>query len=568
MALSSDIVSQFAKIVTLQETKPVVTTVTGKAVSYQGILYVQLDGSDQLTPIASSTAGIKDGDRVTVQIKNHSVTITGNMSSPSAGKDDIDDINGSIGDMGDQITEFEIAIGNKVDVIEFDAVKGRVDTLEADNVTIKDRLTATEANIGKLEADNVTINEKLTAAEAEIDNLTATKADISVLEAEYATIENLEATNANIHDLQADYADFKQVTSDNITAVNGSITNLETNKLDAESADIRYAKIDFANIGEAAVEELFAKSGIIGDLVVSEGHITGHLVGVTISGDLIEGNTIKADKLVVLGEDGLYYKLNVGAETVAASQTEYNSLNGSIITANTITAEKINVDDLVAFNATIGGFKIGESSIYSGVKSSVDNTTPGVYMDSTGQIAIGDSSNYFKFFQDTDGTWKLDLSANAITIATTGKTLEDTISDIQNGITNLEGQAQDFSQKIIELDATNEAWTLNFKELNGFISNEDGEFSASVENAIFKYIKFQNGEIWLGKDKENDEEADFKCVISNNRISFLQDGSEVAYISNNQLYITNATVKTRLDIGGFSFMPRENGNLTFKYVGE
>lgn len=420
MALSSDIVSQFAKIVTLQETKPVVTTVTGKAVSYQGILYVQLDGSDQLTPIASSTAGIKDGDRVTVQIKNHSVTVTGNMSSPSAGKDDIDDINGSLGDMGDQITEFEIAIGNKVDVIEFDAVKGRVDTLEADNVTIKDRLTATEANIGKLEADNVTINEKLTAAEAEIDNLDATKLSADIADLKYATIENLNATNADINNLEATYAQFEQTTTNRLEAAEAVIEDL----------DASYATIDFANIGEAAVENLFAKSGIIEDLVVSEGHITGKLVGVTIKGDLIEGGTVVADKLVVKGSDGLYYKLNTDGVTTEAEQTEYNSLNGSVITAKSITATKIAVDDLVAFDATIGGFVIDENSIHTNTKASVDSTARGVYLDNDGQVAFGDSTNYLKYYKDADGTYKLDISAGSLRMASTGQTVEEAIAKV------------------------------------------------------------------------------------------------------------------------------------------
>lgn len=420
MALSSDIVSQFAKIVTLQETKPVVTTVTGKAVSYQGILYVQLDGSDQLTPIASSTAGIKDGDRVTVQIKNHSVTVTGNMSSPSAGKDDIDDINGSLGDMGDQITEFEIAIGNKVDVIEFDAVKGRVDTLEADNVTIKDRLTATEADIGTLEADNVTINEKLTAAEAEIDNLDATKLSADIADLKYATIENLNATNADINNLEATYAKFEQTTTNRLEAAEAVIEDL----------DATYATIDFANIGDAAVENLFAKSGIIKDLIVSEGHITGELVGVTIKGDLIEGGTVVADKLVVKGSDGLYYKLNTDGVTTEAEQTEYNSLNGSVITAKSITATKIAVDDLVAFDATIGGFAIDEDSIHTNTKASVDSAARGIYLDNEGQVAFGDSTNYLKYYKDTDGTYKLDISAGSLRMASTGQTVEEVISKV------------------------------------------------------------------------------------------------------------------------------------------
>ena len=426
MELSSELVSQFAKLANSnKETKPanVGVQVEGTARLYDEKIYVQLDGSDQLTPIISSTTGMKDGDRVTVLIKDHSATVTGNASSPSATQGDLNDTKTEI---GNQIAEFEIVIADKVDTIEFNAEKARIDNLVAENVTIKDRLAATEADIDDLTADNVTINEKLTAAEADIDNLTATKLDVEIANANFATIQNLEATNADIHNLEVDYGSFKQTTTDTLTAHTATINNL----------DATYAKIDFANIGEAAVENLFAKSGIIEDLVVSEGHITGELVGVTIKGDLIEGNTIKADKLVVLGSDGLYYKLNVNAETVGAEQTEYNSLNGSIITANTITAEKINVDDLVAFNATIGGYHITSDSLYSGLKSSATNADRGVFMNDDGEFAVGDSSNYLRFFKDTDGTYKLELSANSIKMSASNTTIEEEINNIKNDVAN------------------------------------------------------------------------------------------------------------------------------------
>ena len=441
MPVSNELLGEFAKAVTPKETRPEFTVVTGRAKSYAGKMYVQIDGSDQLTPIASSTVGIKENDWVTVQIKNHSATVTGNATDPSAGTSYADDIKNQVDDVVDQITDFEIVIADKVSTDEFDAQVGRIDQLTSDNVNIKERLTATEADIGTLEADNVTINETLTAQDASIENLTATKLDVDIADAKYATIINLEATNANIHNLEADYGAFEELTTQNFAAVNGNIANLETTKLDAEDAEILYANIDFANIGSAAVENFFSKSGMIEDLVVGSGTITGHLVGVTISGDLIEGNTIKADKLVVLGEDGLYYKLNVGAETVGAQQTEYNSINGSIITANTITAEKVNVNDLVAFDATIGGFKIDESSIYSGVKSGIDNTTSGVYMDDSGQFALGDGSNYLKYYRETaeDGTeiWKLAISATTITLGGSTKPLDQTIEEIQEDLENV-----------------------------------------------------------------------------------------------------------------------------------
>lgn len=437
MALSTELISQFAKIVTPKETRPEFTTVTGRATEYAGKMYVQIDGSDQLTPIASSTVGLKNNDWVTVQIKNHSATVTGNATDPSAGQSYADDIKNQVDDAVDQITEFEIIIADKADIADLNAANGRIDNLITENVTIKERLTATEADIGTLEAGKADI-EDLTAINASIENLETTKLDASIADITYATIENLEATNADIHNLEADYGSFKQLTTDNFTAVNGSISNLEANKLDVEQADLKYANIDFANIGSAAIENFFSKSGMIEDLVVGSGTITGHLVGVTISGDLIEGNTIKADKLVVLGDDGLYYKLNVTGESVAAEQTEYNSLNGSIITANTITAEKINVNDLVAFNATIGGFKITDSSLYSGVKESVDNTTRGTYMDDQGQFAVGDESNYIKFFKDTDDTWKLAISANAIKFGTSQKDIETVINEVQDTVEGLE----------------------------------------------------------------------------------------------------------------------------------
>lgn len=450
MGLSSELISQFVKI-TKDEPKPSNgKTVTGTATLYDGKIYVQLDGSDQLTPILSSTAGVKDGDRVTVLIKDHSATVTGNTSSPSAGQGDIEDAKTEI---GNKISEVEILIADKVDTIEFNAEKARIDELVAENVTIKEKLTAAEADIGDLEADNVTISGDLKAANAEIENLKATKIDADIADLKYATIGSLEATNADIHNLEVDYGSFKDLTTEKFSAVDAEITKLDTEKLSADEAELKYANIDFANIGKAAIENFFSKSGMIGDLVVGDGTITGTLVGVTIKGDLIEGGTVVADKLVLKGTDGLYYKLNTTGETVSAEQTEYNSLNGSIITAKTVTAEKINVNDLVAFGATIGGFKITEDSLYSGVKESADNTTRGIFMGDDGQFVVGDSSNFLKFYKDTDGTWKLAISASQIKLGTSGKDIEEVVSD---AVTNI---VEEFYQSDSPTELTGGTWS-------------------------------------------------------------------------------------------------------------
>ena len=103
----------------------------------------------------------------------------------------------------------------------------------------------------------------------------------------------------------------------------------------------------------------------------------------------------------------------MNGESVTSEQTQYNSLNGSVITARSITADRVNVTDLVAFGATIGGFHITANSIYSGAKNSINANSRGLFMDSTGQLVFGDSDNYIKYYLDTtDNTWKLDINAD------------------------------------------------------------------------------------------------------------------------------------------------------------
>lgn len=438
MALSSELISQFVKATKDDSGNDNnESTVYGTVKEYNGKKYVQLDGSDLLTPI-SSTTDTKADERVTVMIKNHTATVTGNISSPAARTDDVQEI-------GSKISEFEVVIADKVDTKELNAERARIDNLVSENVIIRGELDANTANIKELTADSVKVNDTLTAHKADIEDLqaknatiegtlTAHKASIDDLTADNVTINStLNAHKANIDDLTADNATIKG----NLTAAEANIEDLKANKLSVTDAELKYANVDFANINQAAVEKLFTDSGIIKDLIVSEGKITGELVGVTIKGDLIEGNTIVADKLVVKGSNGLYYKLNTDGVTTESEQTEYNSLNGTVIQAKSITATKIAVDDLVAFDATIGGFNITESSIYSGVKNSVNNTTRGIYMDNEGQIAFGDGSNYLKYYKDTDGSYKLAISARSIKMGASGKNVEEAINDVKADIDNV-----------------------------------------------------------------------------------------------------------------------------------
>lgn len=195
----------------------------------------------------------------------------------------------------------------------------------------------------------------------------------------------------------------------------GNISSPSASKaksLTAESIDGKFANIDFSNVDDVTIGNFYSRSGLIKNATVKNATITGELSGVAIKGSLIESGTVTADKLILKGDNGLYYKLNVDGIKTESEQTERNSLNGDIFMAKSINTSKINVSDLVDFGATIGGFSISSNSIYSGIKQTVDNTTRGIYLGNDGQVAFGDSSSYIKLYIDADNTYKLDISAN------------------------------------------------------------------------------------------------------------------------------------------------------------
>lgn len=57
-----------------------------------------------------------------------------------------------------------------------------------------------------------------------------------------------------------------------------------------------------------------------------------------------------------------------------------------------------------------------------------------------------------------------------------------------------------------------------------------------------------------------------RTVLNSGKLSFYQGDTEVAYISNETLYITKGEFITSVRIGRFAFIPRANGNLSFMRV--
>lgn len=111
------------------------------------------------------------------------------------------------------------------------------------------------------------------------------------------------------------------------------------------------------------------------------------------------------------------------------------------------------------------------------------------------------------------------------------------------------------------LEQTKDSFTMQFNSFQADLENVNADNSAKFQE-LYQYIRFKGGSIELGETGNT-----ITLTIENDRISFKQAGQEIAYMSNNQLSITDANIVTSLRIGNFIFSPRPNGSLDFKKVG-
>lgn len=221
----------------------------------------------------------------------------------------------------------------------------------------------------------------------------------------------------------------------NSTVFQGKFDDLNLKSLSANEAVIGriaadFVKSDFADFTDAQIRNLYANTGLITDLTVQDGKITGRLCAVEINADNITTGTLTTDRFLIKGNNGLYYKLNVsvlGEATVESLSEEEqeklkNGIHGENIIAESITANKIAVSDLTAFKATIASFKIENitdetgtvtgGSFHNILKSNVYSVADGIYMDSNGQFVVGNGDEYIKFIKGTDDKFHFDIKTN------------------------------------------------------------------------------------------------------------------------------------------------------------
>lgn len=206
MKLSDNVISEFVKMTNdTPSTNTNQSKIYGTAIIYNDEQYVQLDGSDLLTP-ADNTVHIKNGERVTVSIQNHIATIDGNISDISAS-------NHHLVSVENDLVNFKITIEGM-----FLEVRNEFNTKLTDFKVTVDGMF--------LEVRNET-EQKFSEFKVTVDGMflevrNETEQKISTLK---TTIDGTFVTvNQNINDLNSKYSSLK-VTTDSITTEVGKKVN-------------------------------------------------------------------------------------------------------------------------------------------------------------------------------------------------------------------------------------------------------------------------------------------------------------------------------------------------------
>ena len=152
--------------------------------------------------------------------------------------------------------------------------------------------------------------------------------------------------------------------------------------------------------------------------------------------------------------------------------------------------------------------------------------------------------NNTSLIQQTDEQIRLDVASEYVSTGTFDEFRETTETQFTVQADGIEAK---FSEMVLMVETVEGETQAQFRELASYIrgyQNEEGQPVLELGSVTSDIILRQ----------------------TNDRIQFIQNGTEVAYVSNNTLFITDGHFLNSLRVGQFAFIPRSNRSLDFKKV--
>ena len=421
------------------------------------------------------------------------------------------------------------------------------------------------ADIGELAAQIATIAQAQITT-ANINNANIDWASIANLNAEIAKIAKAQITAANIESAAIDWAAIKdlnaavakialaQLTTANIANAEidwASITQLQADIAKLVSADIQTADIDWARIKDLTAGTAIIEKGVNGKLYVADLAVTeANMASLTVG------------ELIVKGSDGCFYALSIAEDGTVTTEKKSigdadigdNSVSGGKLIEKTITARELNVASIFADEALVGAItaaNIDVSSLFAAE----------AFIAQLNAVDISGNES-LRLVVDAAKDEALDATGEAV--AQIALTAEQIRSEVKRdyATANQVSQMNETLSTLAEQSENNFTWTVT--KVNEIIEDAAANDNLTREqlNLIHIYMRFGEDGLTIGKAGNP---LTFRVV--NDRLAFYMNDTEVAYLSDNKLYVTQAEILARLQIGKFAYEPQSNGNLSVIYTG-
>ena len=464
------------------------------------------------------------------------------------------------------------------------AISAKIQELAAKNITTDELYAAlatiavaqiTAANIEKANINWADIGELAaqiaTIAQAQITTANIVQANIdwasiANLNAEIAKIAKIQITAANIESAAIDWAAIKdlnaavakialaQLTTANINNAEidwASIGQLQADIARLVNANIQTADIDWAQIKDLAAGTAIIEKGVNGKLYVADLAVTeANMASLTVG------------ELIVKGADGCFYALSIAEDGTVTTEKKSvgdadigdNSVSGGKLIEKTITARELNVASIFADEALVGAItaaNIDVSSLFAAEAFIAQLNT----VDISGNESL-------RLLVDAAKDEALDATGEAV--AQIALTAEQIRSEVRRDYATADqvSQMNETLSTLAEQSENNFTWTVT--KVNEIIEDAAANDNLTREqlNLIHTYMRFGEDGLTIGKAGNP---LTFRVV--NDRLAFYMNDTEVAYLSDNKLYVTQAEILARLQIGKFAYEPQSNGNLSVIYTG-
>ena len=452
--------------------------------------------------------------------------------------------------------------------------QGAVGTAQIADASITDakivELTANKINAGTLSVERLIIrgnNQSLIYAINNMGQLVS--AEVDTIDGYVLTQRTITADKIVVHSITANELAAHTITANEILA--GTITGNEIAAATIEGSNIKAGTLTTSHVAADFGQSLDLSSNQSVAISV-ERAMAGMEVGgrnYVLNSD--SENTGTADliarySLAEAMEEDEKYTISLSISMEDLSRITVRTSDGDKVLAT------ISLDDV-----GIQTVKATFTAEYASGKSPEDNPSYGdilIYREPTGDADPGTTTvHWVKLERGTLGT---DYTA----APEDGEaSLEQKLSSVRAQISN-EGDsirqevqatyalASDMSQVKTQVGTLSQQSESNFTwavtRINQLQEDLTNAHEATEEElAIFRtYMSFDENGLVIGKTGNP-----FTFRVVNDRLAFYMNDTEVAYLSNNKLYVTQAEILSKLIIGHFAFEPQTNGNLSLIYNG-